>query len=328
MGLCRGRRANIGVRQSGLLLAGALFAGAAAADHMVGLPKSAQHQEVPVTVRQVAPDLYFHYNDSSSNSAFLVTGEGVLVVDSGQHPADGRALLERIRSVTDKPIKYVINTHFHGDHVLGNPAFRAAGAIFIAHRDTVTMMRTHYQAEIARRGDYYKRFNLDPAELRMDLPDVAYDGGMTITLGGRTVNVMYLGAGQNPGDTLVHFPHARAVFVGGPFARRNWSNTSFTPSIDGWIALLEKVAAMDVDRFLPGHGDIGNRQDVLDEADLLGDFQAGVKAALAQGTSREDMVKSLHFRQYKDLRNYDRLHGFINALHHLLTTGKPTIGLP
>ena len=85
---------------------------------------------------------------------------------------------------------------------------------------------------------------------------------------------------------------------------------------------------MDVDRFLPGHGDIGNRQDVLDEARLLSDFQVGVKAAMAQGMSREDMVKNLHFRQYKDLRNYDRLHGFINALHHLFSAGKPLVGLP
>ena len=315
-------------RDVGVLLAGALFAGAAWADHMVGLPKTQAHQEVPLAVKQVAPDLYFHYNDASSNSAFLVTEEGVLVVDSGQHPADGRALIGRIRSVTSKPIKYVINTHFHGDHVLGNPAFHAGGATIIAHRDTVTMIRTHYQAEIARRGNYYKRFNLDPAELRMDLPDVAYDGGMTITLGGRTINVIYLGAGQNPGDTLVHFPHARAVFVGGPFARRNWSNTSFTPSVDGWIALLQKVAAMDVDRFLPGHGDIGTRGDVLDEARLLSDFQAAMKAGIAKGMSREELVKTLRFPEYQDLRNYDRLHGFINTLHHLLTTGKPMIGLP
>jgi hypothetical protein len=75
-------------RHVGVLLAGALFAGGACADHMVGLPKTQAHQEVPLTVKQVEPDLYFHYNDASSNSAFQVTEEGVLVVDSGQHPAD------------------------------------------------------------------------------------------------------------------------------------------------------------------------------------------------------------------------------------------------
>jgi hypothetical protein len=139
---------------------------------------------------------------------------------------------------------------------------------------------------------------------------------------------MYLGAGQNPGDTLVHFPHARALFVGGPFARRNWSNTGFTPSVNGWIALLDGIVAMDVDMYLPGHGDVGTKQDVRDEAKLLGDVQDAVRGALAKGMSKEEMVRTLTFRQYAHLRNYDRIHDFIEALHHLYTTGKPLLALP
>jgi glyoxylase-like metal-dependent hydrolase (beta-lactamase superfamily II) len=285
-------------------------------------------QPVPPVLKQVAPDLYFFYNDASSNSAFLVTDAGVLLIDTGQHPADGRALLERIRKVTDKPVKWVINTHAHGDHFLGNPVFRNAGATIVAHRDTAIMMKTHYQYEIDRRQAYFKRQKLNPGEVSLALPELTYDSNMTITLGNRTVQLMYLGAGQNPGDTLVHFPHARALFVGGPFARRNWSNTTFTPSVDGWIALLNRIAAMDVDLYLPGHGDVGTKQDVLDEAKLLADLQAGIKSALAQGMSKEEMVQKLHFREYKDLRNYPLIHGFIEALHHLYTTGKPRVALP
>src|SRR4030095_11588307 len=90
----------------------------------------------PPVLKQVAPDLYFFYNDASSNSAFLVTDAGVLVIDSGQHPADARVLLARTREVTDKPVKWLINTHAHGDHFLGNPVFRQACATIVAHRDT------------------------------------------------------------------------------------------------------------------------------------------------------------------------------------------------
>jgi cyclase len=311
-----------------LSLAAMWLAGAACAGHLEGVPPSALRQAVPAVLKQVAPDLYFFYNDGSSNSAFLVTDAGVLVVDTGQHPVDGRALLERIRAVTDKPVKWVVNTHAHGDHFLGNPPFRDAGATIVAHRDTATMMKTHYQYEIGRRGAYFNRFKLDPKELVLVLPHVTYDSNLTITLGNRSVQVMYLGPGQNPGDTLVHFPHARALFVGGPFARRNWSNTSFTPSVDGWIALLNRVAALDVDIYLPGHGDVGTRQDVLDETKWLADFQAGIKNALAQGMSKEEMVQKLHFRDYSHLRNYPLIHGFIEALHHLYTTGRPLVALP
>jgi cyclase len=310
-----------------LLAATIAFGGTAIAGHMEGAAAPARQPEPPV-LKQVAPDLHFFYNDASSNSAFLVTDVAVLVIDSGQHPADGRALLERIRKVTDKPVKWLINTHAHGDHFLGNPVFRQAGAAIVAHRDTAVMMKQHYEYEVARRGAYFKRNNLDPKEVSLALPDVVFDSSMTITLGNRTARVMYLGAGQNPGDTVVHFPHARALFIGGPFARKNWSNTSFTPSVDGWIALLQKLAALDVDLYLPGHGDVGNKQDLLDEAKWLGDFQAGVRGAMAQGMSKEEMVQKLHFREYQHLRNYPLIHNFIEALHHLYTTGKPVIALP
>ena len=284
---------------------------------------------VPIQLKQVAPDLYFLYDDLSSNAAFLVTAEGVLVIDTRQHPAHGRDLIERIRKVTDKPIRWVINTHAHGDHFYGNPAFKAIGATIIAHRDVLAGMRKNEQLEFKRRLAFFKSLNLDPAEVKTVLPDVTFDSGMSIKLGGREIELMYLGPGQNPGDTLVYFPHARALFVGGPFAKSNWSNMSFTPSMDGWIALLNKIAAMDnVDIYLPGHGDVGARADVLDEVRLLADVQAGVKAAIAAGRSREDIVKNLRFPQFADRRNYDRIDVFLEALYHLYTTGKPLFAYP
>ena len=284
---------------------------------------------MPTQLKQVAPDLYFLYDDLSSNSAFLVTDEGVLVIDTRQHPAHGRDLIERIRRITDKPVRWVINTHAHGDHFYGNPAFKAAGATIVAHRDVVAGMVKNEQLEFKRRLAFFKSLNLDPAEVKTVLPDVTFDSRMTIKLGGRVVEVMYLGPGQNPGDTLVYFPHARALYVGGPFANNNWSNMSFTPSMDGWIAMLKKIADMEnVDMFLPGHGDVGKREDVLDESKLLTDVQAGVKAAIAAGMSREDIVKNLRFPQFADRRNYDRIDVFLEALYHLYTTGKPLFPYP
>lgn len=286
-------------------------------------------QGVPTQLKQIAPDLYFLYDDLSSNSAFLVTDEGVLVIDTRQHPAHGRDLIERIRKITDKPIKWAINTHAHGDHYYGNPAFKAAGAAIIAHRDVVAGMVKNEQLEFKRRLAFFKSLNLDPAEVKTVLPDVVFDSRVTLNLGGRVVEIMYLGPGQNPGDTLVYFPHARALYVGGPFANNNWSNMSFTPSMDGWIAMLNRIAAMEnVDIFLPGHGDVGTREDVRDEAKLLADAQAAVKAAIAAGMSREEIVRKLRFPQYADRRNYDRIDVFLEALYHLYTTGKPLFPYP
>ena len=284
---------------------------------------------VPVQLKKVAPDLYFLYDDLSSNAAFLVTDEGVLVIDTRQHPAHGRDLIERIRAITDKPVKWVINTHAHGDHYYGNPAFKAAGATIIAHRDVVAGMVKNEQLEFKRRLAFFRSLKLDPAEVKTVLPDVTFDSRLTVRLGGRVAEIMYLGPGQNPGDTLVYFPHARALYVGGPFANNNWSNMSFTPSMDGWIAMLKKIAGMEnVDVFLPGHGDIGTREDVLDEARLLTEVQSGVKAAIAAGMSREEIVRTLRFPQFANRRNYDRIDVFLEALYHLYTTGKPLFAYP
>lgn len=80
--------------------------------------------------------------------------------------------------------------------------------------------------------------------------------------------------------------------------------------------------------FLPGHGDVSTRQDVLDEAKLLADVQTDVKAAIAKGMSQEDIIKNLRFPQYAELRNYDRINGFLEALYHLYITGKPLFVYP
>jgi glyoxylase-like metal-dependent hydrolase (beta-lactamase superfamily II) len=104
-----------------------------------------------IVLRPVAADLYFLYDQTSSNAAFLVTDEGVLVVDTRQHPRDGEDLLNRIRAITNKPIKWVVNSHFHADHTYGNQVFKAAGATIIAHRDTARIMQQVNEKELARR---------------------------------------------------------------------------------------------------------------------------------------------------------------------------------
>jgi glyoxylase-like metal-dependent hydrolase (beta-lactamase superfamily II) len=282
----------------------------------------------PAQVKQVGPGLYFFWNDGSSNAMFMVTDEGVLVIDTQQHPADARRLLGLIRKVTDKPIKWVLVSHAHGDHFLGNPVFKAEGATIVSQRDTRGMMQKYYKDEVQRRQAYFKRYNLDTSELQMVLPEVTFDSRFTIHMGGRTAELISLGAGQNPGDTLVHFPHARTLFLGGPFSRQNWSNYSFTPSVENWIALLRRAAAFDADTFIGGHGDASKREDLLEYAQMHEDFLKAVKAGIAEGKSRDELADTIKMEQYSHYRNYHRLRGWVYALHHLLTTGKPMAPYP
>jgi glyoxylase-like metal-dependent hydrolase (beta-lactamase superfamily II) len=291
----------------------AVFAFFVCAANMAG---SAQSNPPPVTVKKVADDLYFFFDYAGSNSVFLVTNDGVLVIDTRQHPRAGQELIGEIRKITDKPIRYVINSHFHGDHTFGNAAFQAAGARFIAQDQTPKIMQKVQPKEMARRQGYFKSHNYDPNEVKLILPDITFSNGMTLWLGGREVRLMYLGTGQQDGDTFVYFPHARALFTPGSFATRNVPNMAFTSSVDSWISMLDHVAAMDnVDRILPAHGDVATRSDVKEFAAMLRDEYITVKAAADRGVSLEEA-------QYRTWRNYDRIKDEIASLYELIKTGK------
>src|ERR1700750_480038 len=105
------------------------------------------------SVKQIASDVYFFFDFNGSNAVFLVTDDGVLLIDTRTHPREGRDLLERIRKVTDKPVKWVINSHFHGDHHMGNSVFKDLGATFVAQEETARIMQRVHPKEMARRID-------------------------------------------------------------------------------------------------------------------------------------------------------------------------------
>jgi cyclase len=285
-------------------------------------PAAAQQPAHDVVVKQIASDLYFLFDFDGSNCVFLVTDDGVLLIDTRTHPREGRDLLERIRKVTDKPVKWVVNSHFHGDHHMGNIVFKELGATFVAQEETARIMARVQPKEMARRIEGFVKRGLDPAEVKLVLPDVTFNDRMTIRLGGREVRLFYLGPGQQAGDTFVAFPHARALFTPGAFAKHSMPNMLFTPSVQNWIKLLDEVAAMDVDTILPAHGDVATRADAKELAAMLADEYATVKDAVNRGVSLDQAIATLTFPQYKDWRNYARLQAEIKALYELIGTGK------
>jgi len=225
-------RARMAIRRRrvAILLASAALAAIAAAG--IATPTAAQNPEPhtgqPAVVKQIAPDLYFFYDFDGSNSVFLVTNAGVLVIDTREHPRAAQDLLARIRKVTDKPVKWVINSHFHGDHTYGNAAFQAQGATFVAQQETARIMKLVQPKEMARRQDYFKENKYDPNEVKLILADVTFDNQMSIYLGGREIRLMYFGPGQQPGDTFVLFPQDRVLFTPGAFTSHSMPNMAFT----------------------------------------------------------------------------------------------------
>ena len=317
-------------RREAIRITGSALAGLSLGASVSAAPEGARaagpqepHTGHPAVVKQVASDLYFFYDYDGSNSVFLVTDAGVLVIDTGQHPRAAQDLLARIREVTDKPIKWVINSHFHGDHTFGNAVFQGEGATFVAQQETARIMKLVQPKEMARRQDYFKEHNYDPNEVKLILPDITFDDQMRIHLGGREVRLMYFGPGQQAGDTFVLFPHDRALFTPGAFARHSMPNMAFTPSVDSWIKLLDKISHRDdYDYILPAHGDMAHRENVKEFQSMLADEYATVKNAVANGMALQQAQQTLTFSQYKDWRNYERLKNEIKNLYELIQTGR------
>lgn len=276
----------------------------------------------PAEMKKIAPDLYFHFDYDSSNSIIWTTDEGVLVIDTRQHPRGARELIEKIRKITDKPIRWAVVTQAHGDHYLGNQVFREQGATIVIQRDAAEVMAKYFDKDVARRSAFFKRHRFDPGEITMTLPDVTFETRMSIHMAGKVAQLIYFGPAQDPGASFIYFPHAKALATGGNFGRQSWANPMFTSSVDNWIAVLRKTLEMDVEFFLPGHGDVGNKKDVQEAIGFLIDLQAGVKDAIAKGMSKEEAAKTLQFPKYKNWRNAGNAPAGISAMHHLLTTGK------
>jgi len=276
--------------------------------------------------QQVAPDLYFNYDFGSSNSAILMTDEGVLIVDTRMHPDDAELLLAEIREHTDAPIRYVVNSQFHGDHYMGNVVFQREGATFIAHSDTRTVIQERFQYEVDTRP--FADRGQDPDEVVLVLPDILFDSRLTIELGGRTVELLYLGAAQNEGDTLTYFPHAKALHTGGVFHNRSWANTSYTPSFEGWLDVLQAIKTIDADVYLPPHGPLGSSEDLDLFTQFIGEISGAVAGAVENGVPLDRMLETLLFEQYSGWRGYDRRTRNLTAIYELMTAGEAQYLVP
>lgn len=194
---------------------------------------------------------------AGSNAGFIIGDDAVLVVDSFQDPAAAQALLKVIRGKTRLPVRYLVNTHYHLDHVAGNGVYRAAGAVILAQRNVRAWERTE---NLKFFGD-----KITPAQRKMVqsfvLPTVVYRHGIELYLGQRKVVVRVL-PGHTGGDSVVVVPDADVVFTGDLFWNHSLPNlidADTAAQIHTNAVLLHDYPAAT---FVPGHGEVGHAADV------------------------------------------------------------------
>ena len=225
---------------------------------------------------------------AGGNAGFVIGDEGVLVIDTFQDPEPAAALLAEIRKITKLPIRFVVNTHYHLDHVNGNDVFAATGAVIIAHKNARPWIRTENMKMIDPPVTAEKKARVQS----IALPNLVYDTALDLYLGARRVNVRYY-PGHTGGDSVVSVPDAHVVFCGDLLWKDHIPNL-IDASTPQWIQTLDAMRKdYGESKWVPGHGGIAQAVDIATFKKYLVDLRATVRAELAKGLSGDAIVRAI-----------------------------------
>jgi len=256
---------------------------------------TAPAQELPFTLTEVGANVWAAIGGSNpataSNAGFVIGDDGVVVIDTFASAAGAKQLLAEIRRRTKLPVRFVVNTHHHLDHVAGNAVFIEAGALVLAHRNVYGWIRP----ENLRLLDTYG--SAAPPDLRamverIALPAMAYHDELDLHLGSRLVRVRWM-PGHTGGDSVVTVPDARVVFTGDLFWHRGLPNLVDATTAP-WIETLDALSTTGADSmFVPGHGGVGRAPDVTAFRDYLGTLRRLVSEARARRLTGDALASTI-----------------------------------
>src|ERR1051326_5313551 len=230
----------------------------------------------PSKVNKIANDL-FELEGDGGNVAVYVTDEGVIVIDD-KFERNYDDIMANIRKLTDKPVKYVLNTHQHGDHTGSNDKMKAAGVQVIAHRNA--------------------RLNMVNGK-QHGLPQISFADQEQVFLGGKEVDAFYNGRGHTSGDVVIYFPALRVVHTGDLFTTNGKGNVAPFVDYNGggsvvdWTKTLDGILKLDFDTVIPGHGPISKKSDLAQSRAGFEKMQSSIRNLSRQNKSREEVLTML-----------------------------------
>lgn len=291
--------------------------------------------EKPIFELKKLTSSVYYLSGRGGNVAFLVTEPGVLVVDD-QYENIAQGIVDQIRTVTDRPIRYLVNTHYHSDHTGGNPVFIKLAEI-IAH-DSVRPRLLEYpetvrkifparlkalESEIAAIADAADPYR---AALEKDMglvkyfiesavafkpetaapPGITYEGHVRVWLGDQEVYVFHLGPGHTDGDSLVYFRNEKVLHMGDLLFQGSYPfiDTEAGGSVSGYVDNLDQAIALvpPETQVIPGHGPVTDVDGLRRMRDFLSRLLAQVDKTVQAGMSRGDAVRAIKIDGFPDIK--------------------------
>ena len=248
----------------------------------------------PNLVRQIAPGVYFREAEPEkriiANTGWIVFRDYVVVVDAN-FPWGARAVLDDLKKTTDKPIRYVFDTHYHSDHAFGNSVFVDAGATVVCSEDCAAESKEkNVKAWAADRGT--GAYSLKP--YRLEHPQIIFRDRLVVDDGQRHLELLRVGPAHTRGDAVAYLPRERVLFAGDLVINGRGVNLADPDSNpDGWVRALDDLALKDVALVVPGHGPQGTLETIRGVRAYLAEMVSQVRAGIARGAAVEQLEREI-----------------------------------
>jgi phosphoglycerate dehydrogenase-like enzyme/glyoxylase-like metal-dependent hydrolase (beta-lactamase superfamily II) len=276
----------------------------------MGVPLQAADALAPLKfneVREVAPGVFFRYASISatdttvpfggSNNIWIVFKNYVVVIDAN-FPKEAGDVIEAIKKTTDKPIRYVLDTHQHGDHAYGNAVFAQAGASIISQANCARWLREKGAQEFAAagRGPTGRK---DVAASTLKVPELVFEDKLVLDDGTQRVECLFLGHAHTPGDAFAYLPKHKILCTGDACVNGAFNFMGHSDSAS-WIRALERAQQLEVKLVLPGHGPIAG-QDVLEKQKrYFVELRQQVERGIEADKTAEDINAGLEMPWYRE----------------------------
>lgn len=232
------------------------------------------------TVQGIAPGVYFHEGDprlGTCNNGWVVMNDYVVEVDAN-YPVGAKIVIPKIRAITDKPVRFVVDTHFHPDHSSGNQVWAEGGATIVAQEGTLDELRKSG----AGAWDLSAKSRPDVAASALRLPSLVYTDSMAFDDGVHRVELRWPGIAHTHGDTLIWLPKEKILFTGDVCVNGSY-NYLHDSNVGEWIKALERAKKLGAERVCPGHGPMGGPEIIADQEEYFVEVRGGVQALMDAG---------------------------------------------